>query len=58
MGNKYLEKAASLLKLSGPKSNALGGVVRSAKAFAGKKNFGFHSMAKTPMIERIKDSLH
>ena len=58
MGNKYLEKAASILKLPGLKAGVLGGVVRSAKAFAGKKNFGFHSMAKTPMIERIKDSLH
>lgn len=46
------------MRLPGPKSNSIGGVVRSAKAFAGKKNFGFHSMAKTPMIERIKDSLH
>jgi hypothetical protein len=58
MGNKYLEKVASILKLPGPKANALGEVVRSAKAFSGKKNFGFHSMAKTPMIERIKASLH
>lgn len=58
MGNKYLEKVASIAKLPGPKSSSLGGVARSAKAFTGKKNFGFHSMAKTPMIERIKASLH
>lgn len=58
MGNRYLEKVAAIMQLPGPKSNSIGGVVRSAKAFAGKKNFGFHSMAKTPMIERIKDSLH
>lgn len=58
MSNKYLEKVASIMKLPGPKSNASGAVGRSAKAFSGKKNFGFHSMAKTPMIERIKASLH
>lgn len=58
MGNKYLEKVAAIIQLPGPKSKALGGVIRSAKSLSGIKNFGFHSMAKTPMIERIKDSLH
>lgn len=58
MVNKYLEKVASIMKLPGPKANAMGGVARSAKAFSGKKNFGFKSMAKTPMIDRIKASLH
>lgn len=58
MGNRYLEKVAAIMQLPGPKSKAMGGAIRSAKSFAGTKNFGFHSMAKTPMIERIKNSLH
>ena len=59
MGNKYLEKVASIMKLPGPNSGAMGSVIRSAKSFAGKKKFGFQATpAKTPMIERTKDSLH
>ncbi len=57
MSNKYLEKVASLT-LPGPKANTIGSLVRGAKSFTGKKNFGFHAMAKTPMISRIKDSSH
>lgn len=58
MSNKYLEKVAAVIQLPGPKSKSFGGVVRSAKDFVGTKNFGFKSMAKTPLMQRIKASLH
>jgi len=56
MDNRYLEKAASILKLPASKVGGMGGVIRSADSM--KRKFGFHSMAKTPLIQRIKASLH
>jgi hypothetical protein len=56
MDNRYLEKAASILKLPVTKVGGAAGLIRSAGSM--KRNFGFHSMAKTPLIQRIKASLH